>query len=71
MEKIAFRMISKYPQAFKDEVEGIVIGSGLESLTTQIMYRCDNLRRSDSSFQHSGNTSNTRADPTSEEVDFL
>ena len=71
VEKIAFWMISKYPLALKDEVEGIVIGSGLESLTTQIMYRCDNLRRSDSSFQHSGNTSNTSADLTSEEVDFF
>ena len=45
IEKIAYRIISRYPNSFKDEIDGIVIGSGLESLTTQIMYRSDNIRR--------------------------
>ena len=44
-EKIAYRIISQYPDSFKDEIDGIVIGSGLESLTAQLMYRSDNIRR--------------------------
>ena len=45
IEKIAYRIISRYPDSFKDEIDGIVIGSGLESLTAQLMYRSDNIRR--------------------------
>ena len=45
MERIAFRIVSKYPDTFKDYIDGEVIGSGVESLTTQLMYRSDNLSR--------------------------
>ena len=45
IEKISYGIISRYPDSFKDEIDGIVIGSGLESLTAQLMYRSDNIRR--------------------------
>ena len=45
MESIAFRIVSKYPDTFKDNIDGEAIGSGVESLTTQLMYRSNNLSR--------------------------
>ena len=46
MERIAFRIVSRYPEAFKENIQGMVIGNGIESLTCQLMYRSDNILRS-------------------------
>ena len=45
MERVAFRVCSRYPDSFKDNVDGIVIGSGIESFTSQLLYRSDNIKR--------------------------
>ena len=72
-EKVAFRLISRYPQSFKDVVEDIVIGSGLESLTTQIMYRSDNLRRNASVqfSQSNAATASVASGPSMDELEYL
>lgn len=46
MERLAYKIVSRYPSSFKDVIDGVAIGNGMESLVTQLMYRCDNLRRS-------------------------
>ena len=47
MERIAYKIVSRYPDTFKDVIDGIAIGSGIESLVSQLMYRSDNLSRAD------------------------
>ncbi|CAK8690878.1 uncharacterized protein LOC143465988 [Clavelina lepadiformis] len=39
LSTIAYQIVSKYPQSFKDEVDGITIGTGHESLTSQLSDR--------------------------------
>ena len=72
-EKVAFRLISRYPQSFKDIVENIAIGSGLESLTTQIMYRSGNLRRNASVQRSHSNaaTASVASGPSMDELEYL
>ena len=47
MEGIAYKIVSRYPDTFKEVIDGIAIGSGIESLVSQLMYRSDNLSRAD------------------------
>ena len=44
-ERIAFLVVSQYNQSFADLVNGFVVGSGYESLTHQLLNRCENMKR--------------------------
>ena len=74
MERIAYRIVSKYPESFKDEIEGFVIGTGVESLTTQLMYRSDNCNRKNVkklSCLDNDQPSTSTVDNNEEKVDYL
>ncbi|XP_073724502.1 uncharacterized protein [Misgurnus anguillicaudatus] len=43
--EIARKMANAYPGAFKDVIEGEVVGSGYDSVTKQLINRVDNVRR--------------------------
>lgn len=38
-------MVIHYPQTFRDELEGQVVGTGFDSLVKQLMSHIDNFRR--------------------------
>ena len=42
-ERIANKIVSKYPASFKDEVGGLTLGNGRQSLTSQLMFRFGNI----------------------------
>ena len=43
-ERIAEKIVHKYPSSFKDVVGDVVIGTGLQSLASQLMYRSGNIK---------------------------
>ncbi|KAI7814578.1 hypothetical protein IRJ41_021835 [Triplophysa rosa] len=43
--EIARKMITRYPKSFRDEIEGQVVGTGYDSVVSQLMSRIDNCRR--------------------------
>ncbi|KAG1673608.1 hypothetical protein GQR58_015523 [Nymphon striatum] len=45
LEVIARKIVEKYPQSFKDEIEGNVVGSGHDSLWKQLLSRVENCYR--------------------------
>ena len=45
IKKIAEKITSLYPKCFKDEIDGISVGTGFDSLMAQLEYRLDNMNR--------------------------
>ena len=43
-ERIAESMVQKYPESFRDVVDGLVIGTGIQSLASQLMFRSGNIK---------------------------
>ena len=37
-------MVRKYPESFRDVVDGLVIGTGIQSLASQLMFRSGNIK---------------------------
>ena len=46
LEKIAFDVVKKYPESFRDQIDGMAVGVGHSSLTQQLVHRVENSRRS-------------------------
>ena len=44
VEQIAYLLVSRYPDSFRDETVDAELWPGLESLTSQLLYRCDNVK---------------------------
>jgi len=51
LDLIAMHVVSRYPGALKDVIDGAVVGSGHISLTAQLVARVENVNRSPSSCQ--------------------
>ena len=45
IKKIAEKIVGQFPKCFRDEIEGIPVGSGYDSLLAQLEYRLDNMNR--------------------------
>ena len=50
-ERIADKIVQTYPNSFKDEVGGIVIGNGRQSLTSQLLFRSGNVNSTSKNIQ--------------------
>jgi hypothetical protein len=46
LDQIAMQVVSEYPESLMDVIDGVVIGSGHSSLTTQLVSRVENINRS-------------------------
>ncbi|KAF7645123.1 hypothetical protein LDENG_00209580, partial [Lucifuga dentata] len=45
LSEIARKMVLAYPKSFKDIIEGVVVGTGYDSITKQLQCRVDNIKR--------------------------
>ncbi|RXN33042.1 hypothetical protein ROHU_004411 [Labeo rohita] len=50
LSEISRKIVSTYPQSFRDVIEDQVVGSGYDSLTKQLQSRVDNMRRGKNSL---------------------
>lgn len=50
LSEIARKIVSAYPQSFRDVIEDQVVGSGYDSITKQLQSRIDNLNRGKTSL---------------------
>ena len=71
MERIASRIVSKYPESFRDEIDGVVIGTGIKSLATQLMYRSNNCNRNLKKLSISVLDNATNIDDNEDKIAYL
>ncbi|KAK4326962.1 hypothetical protein Pmani_002565 [Petrolisthes manimaculis] len=48
---IAQKIVKRYPMSFKDDIEGLVVGSGFDSLLKQLICRFENINRNSNAAQ--------------------
>ncbi|XP_071795879.1 uncharacterized protein [Asterias amurensis] len=65
LRSIAQEVIRKYPKSFIDEVDGEQIGSGYDSILSQLVNRVDNISRSQLSTKRKSSPDNASATPVS------
>jgi len=49
LEQIAAQVVTRYPVSLQDHIDSVVVGSGYDSLTSQLVSRVENVRRPDHS----------------------
>ena len=45
IESICCKIVEKYPKSFRDEADGVTVGSGYSSMVKQLQFRIENVKR--------------------------